>query len=142
MSNREQKIFSARLVMLPDTADFTQDFCDRHDISHDDAMRLRLIIEELFTNTVQHGYRGESDAPISVTLHLDAGAVTVLYEDSAPRYDPLAHTSGPGPDASRSGVSRPVGGLGVYLVSKLVERPSYAYEDGFNRLRLTLLFAP
>jgi serine/threonine-protein kinase RsbW len=140
MPTREQRQFQARLAMLTDTAAFAQAFCDRHGIVHDDALRLTLIIEELFTNSVEHGYRGECDAPIQIELSVENGGVAVLYEDSAPRYDPLA--AGARAPAGMTGTveSRPVGGLGVYLVAQLVERAQYAYEDGCNRLRLTMLF--
>ena len=141
MSTREQKLFPARLTVLPDTAVFAQAFCNRHGIPHDDAMRLTLIIEELFTNTVQHGYRAECDEPISIALSLDGGSITVLYEDSAPRYDPLSRPPGPPPGIARPVDSRSIGGLGVYLISQLVERPSYVYEGGYNRLHLRMQFA-
>jgi anti-sigma regulatory factor (Ser/Thr protein kinase) len=104
-------------------------------------MRLTLIIEELFTNTVQHGYRAECDERISIALSLDGGSVSVLYEDSAPRYDPLSGPPGPPPGITRPLDSRSIGGLGVYLISQLVERPSYVYEDGYNRLHLRMQFA-
>lgn len=141
MSTREEKVFSARLEMLHDTAAFAQAFCDRHGIVHDDALRLTMIIEELFTNTVEHGYRGESDAPIRIALSVEIGGIAVLYEDAAPRYDPLAGLLGSAARIERPVESRPIGGLGVYLVVQLVERSSYAYEEGCNRLRLTMSFA-
>lgn len=141
MSTREQMQFPARLTMLHETAAFAQAFCARHGIVHDDAMRLTMIIEELFTNSVQHGYRGESDAPIRIALSVEIGGIGVLYEDSAPRYDPLAGLSSTPANLARPVESRPIGGLGVYLVAQLVERSSYAYEEGCNRLRLTMLLA-
>ncbi len=141
MSTSEQRLFPARLAMLPATAAFVQDFCDRHRIVRDDCMRLMLIIEELFTNSVEHGYHGESDAPIRIALDVEHGGIAVIYEDSAPRYDPLARLAGLPPGLARPDESRPVGGLGVYLVGQLVERSSYVYEAGFNRLRLTMTFA-
>jgi serine/threonine-protein kinase RsbW len=142
MSTREEKLFSARLEMLHDTAAFAQAFCDRHGIVHDDALRLTMIIEELFTNTVEHGYRGESDAPIRIALQVEIGSVAVLYEDSAPRYDPLAGLLASTARTERPVESRPIGGLGVYLVAQLVERASYTFEDGCNRLRLMMQFTP
>lgn len=141
MSTVEQKQFPARLAMLHDTAVFARAFCDRHGIVHDDAMRLTMIIEELFTNSVQHGYRGESDAPIRIALSVEIGGIGVLYEDSAPRYDPLAGLVSTAASVAHPIASRPIGGLGVYLVTQLVERSSYAYEEGCNRLRLTMSFA-
>ena len=134
----EQAEFPARLAALPDTAVFAQTFCERNGIGRDDALRLTLVIEELFTNTVRHGYRDENDAPIRISLALADGRVTLLYEDSAPRYDPLAHWSATPSGLGASIESRPVGGLGVYLLGQLVTSARYAYENGSNRLWLEM----
>jgi serine/threonine-protein kinase RsbW/sigma-B regulation protein RsbU (phosphoserine phosphatase) len=139
MTTSEQRQFPARLDVLPDMAAFAQAFCDRHGIVHDNALRLMFIIEELFTNTVEHGYRGECDAPVRIALSLLSDGVGLFYEDAAPRYDPLARLSGLPEGIARPVEARPVGGLGVFLVGQLVERSSYVYENGHNRLRLTLL---
>ena len=137
MPPSDQAVFPARLAALPDTAAFAQAFCDRHGIARDDALRLTLVIEELFTNTIEHGHRGESDAPIRLALSLDDGVVALLYEDSAPRYDPLAQAPAAASLAEPLG-ERPIGGLGVHLVRELVASARYAYEEGRNRLWLTL----
>ena len=97
-----------------------------------------MIIEELFTNTIEHGYHAENDAPIRIALESQDDVVTLLYEDSAPRYDPLSNAS---VQASALGelLDTPLpGGLGVHLVRELTSDARYAYEDGSNRLWLTL----
>jgi serine/threonine-protein kinase RsbW len=142
MTIREDKQFPARLTMLRDTAAFAQAFCERHGIVHDNAMRLTLIIEELFTNSVEHGYRGECDEPIRIALSVEMDGIVVFYEDSAPPYDPLAALSAPPASMTQPVEARTIGGLGVYIVGQLIERPRYVYEEGYNRLQLTVLFAP
>ncbi len=138
MPAQEQAVFPARLAALRDSAAFAQGFCERNGIDRDDALRLTLIIEELFTNTVQHGYGAESDAPIRVGLSLHDGDVSLAYEDSAPPYDPLARSSAP-PSALEDQIdARPIGRLGIHLVRGLVSGARYAYEEGSNRLWLTL----
>jgi serine/threonine-protein kinase RsbW len=138
MSFSEQADFPARFASLPDTAAFARGFCDRHGIGHDDALKLTLIIEELFTNTIEHGYRAESDAPIRIGLASQHGAVALLYEDSAPPYDPLSTVSAQRFALGEELETRPIGGLGVHLVRELTSDARYTYEDGSNRLWLTL----
>jgi anti-sigma regulatory factor (Ser/Thr protein kinase) len=134
----EQRIFPARLAALDDAAAFAHAFCERHAVDPRATMRLVLIIEELFTNTVHHGYGGDTDQPIRVAVSIGQGTVALLYEDAAPRYDPLARLE-QAPDVLAAPVeARPVGGLGVLLVGELAESARYAYEDAHNRLWLEL----
>ena len=128
----------ARLSMLPAAATFAQDFCACNSIGHDDALRLILLIEELFSNTVRHGYGGECDAPILIALAIAGEGVTLLYEDQAPRFDPLAYLADPPSSLSEPLATRPVGGLGVHLLNELAADARYAYEQERNRLWLTL----
>src|SRR5258705_3224158 len=75
LGSGEQRTLAAWLANLADASAFAQSFCDDHGIDRRTASRLTLVIEELFTNTVRHGYRGDSDREISVALRLDDGAV-------------------------------------------------------------------
>ena len=132
----ERAEFPARLAALRETAAFAQAFCGRYGIGRDHALRLTFVIEELFTNTVRHGYGDESDAPIRIALTIGEGRVSLFYEDSAPRYDPLARLSAPPANLTAPAEARSVGGLGLYMLGQLVAGARYAYEEGSNRLWL------
>ena len=134
----ERCAFAARLDQIPATAAFIEAFCARNGIAMPDALRLTLIVEELFTNSVLHGYGGDCEAPIEVVLTTDSGDITLLYEDAADEYDPLAECAAE-PDHLHGAVeSRPVGGLGLHLVSELAADARYAREAGRNRLWLRI----
>ena len=137
MSAADERIFKARLALLADAAAFIEDFCARNGVASREALRLMLIVEELFTNTVTHGYQGDCDASIRVVLSLESDAVSLLYEDAAPRYNPLSRLA-PAVDADTTIRSRSVGGLGVLLVTQIAQNARYAHEDGWNRLWLKL----
>lgn len=122
---------------LPEAAAFVETFCNLHGIGRADILRLTLIVEELFTNTVEHGYRGESDAPIHITLSAGIGELGLLYEDAASRYDPLSRLSAQS-DLAAAVDSRPIGGLGIHLVRQLSRSARYVHEGGRNRLWLRL----
>lgn len=137
MTTGDERTFKARLGLLADTAAFIEDFCAQNGVASREALRLMLIVEELFTNTVVHGYQGDCDAPIRVVLSTESGAVSLLYEDAAPRYDPLSRlTRAVDQDATIG--SRPIGGLGILLITHIAENARYAHEGGWNRLWLKL----
>ena len=138
MTSGEDRSFQARLADLPETALFVENFASVHGIDHDDALRLTLIVEELFTNAVTHGYGGDCDAAIRIALCARAGEIQLYYEDAAPRYDPLSRLSQSPADGGARDDSQPIGGLGIPLVRHLTGSARYVYEDRCNRLWLTL----
>jgi serine/threonine-protein kinase RsbW len=134
MTGRQQRRFVARMADLGDALAFVEAFCAERGIYSDDTARLRLIVEELFTNTVEHGCGGDSDCPVAVALDSDDDCVWLDYEDAAPPFDPRQHLAAADgtPDTSR------IGGLGLHLVNRLAAHIDYVREDGWNRLRLEL----
>jgi anti-sigma regulatory factor (Ser/Thr protein kinase) len=124
--------------MLHQTRVFVEGFCASRGLAQPDALRLLLIVEELFTNTIAHGYGGECDEPIAITLRAEVGRASIVYEDAARPYDPLARLSAARPELAVAVEQRPVGHLGVHLVAGLAEDARYTYEGGRNRLTLVL----
>ena len=137
----ERHEFPARLSMLAAAATFIDGFCARHALPRQDALRVMLVVEELVTNTVVHGHRGECDAPIAVQLQRTPEGIRVVYEDSAPPFDPRPALSRADAEPEESLAAREVGGLGVRLVGRLTHDVRYAYEEGRNRLSLALVTA-
>ena len=120
-------MFAAKFSELEAMRLFLEDFCADTGVSRTSCLRLNLVLEELFTNTVHHGHRGDSDAPVWLTLANLERRVAVTYEDTAPPFNPYARVLEPGPS---------VGGLGVLLTRELSASRDYAYVFGRNCIRL------
>jgi anti-sigma regulatory factor (Ser/Thr protein kinase) len=127
-------MFPARLSELHALRGFIDEFCAQTALGRQSCLRLHLVLEELFTNTVRHGHRGDSEAPVWVSLAAGDGArVAVSYEDTAPPFNPYARSS---PDTTQQ--IRTPGGRGVVLLQRLSADPDYAYLFGRNCIRLAL----
>jgi len=130
----------ARMDCLAQAMAFVDDFCAGHGIDQRDTLRLTLLVEELFTNTVVHGHRGDSAAPVQIALEVEPTRVSLVYADTAPPFDPLEwlarHGAGELGDADLA--NRPVGRLGLQLVMQIAAHSSYERSDGWNRLHLEL----
>jgi anti-sigma regulatory factor (Ser/Thr protein kinase) len=128
--------FLARLEQLRPMQQFLEQFCSESGLPRAAYLRLNLVLEELFTNTVKHGHRGDCDAPVWIAVSRDGDTLYVVYEDKAPPFNPYSHLSEPVVDATVS--MRKIGGLGVLLTKELAATRDYAYLFGRNRIRLTL----
>lgn len=106
-------------------------------LAQDISLKLRLIVEELFVNTVRHG-RGAG--PVTVLLERAAECVRLRYEDAGAEFNPFIQ-----PDNSQRGESvaqRPVGRLGVVLIKEFAQSLDYLRLPGRNRIVVTLLLKP
>jgi len=131
--------FRARLDQLTAVTVFIEEYCMLRALPRETALRLNLIVEELFTNSALHGYGGECDQPIWVGLSGAGAAVELCYEDAAPAYNPLERLqAGYVSSVTATITGRPIGGLGVFLVAQLAHTARYAREDERNRLTITL----
>lgn len=138
MNGSEQRIFQARRGELQPALAFVEDFCQCQGVAAGDSLRLMLVVEELFTNTLVHGHRGDSDLPVHIELSAGAAHLALHYEDGAPPFDPLQYLA-----KLPSSQARPVeelepGGQGLPLVAQISERFDYARVDGRNRLTLLI----
>ena len=128
----------ARMESLAEAISFVEAFCADRGVAESDALRLSLVLEELFTNTVVHGHCGGSDAPVRLGLRVDGWHLELSYEDNAPPFDPLDHFARSPVDPAAGVPDRPIGHLGIPLIVNMADRISYAHEAGRNRILLAL----
>ena len=104
--------------------------------------RVELVFEELFSNTVTHGYkvaegtaasRDDGSSMVWIELRATPGQVTMIYQDAAPAFDPLNVEL---PDLTSGAEERAVGGLGLIMVAKVPQQSRYEYVGGRNVLHL------
>ncbi len=87
--------------------------------------RGRIVVEELFTNTIKYGYGGECERPVRVSYRVEVG-LTVILEDEAPLFDPTAWVAVAPPER--------VGQAGIAMVLGLSERVEYSALANGNRV--------
>ena len=96
--------------------------------------RVRLIVEELFSNTIKYGYGAECDRPVRLHLSTDT-SLTIAYEDDAAPFDPTA--AAPESDDSIMDEDRPEGRAGLALVLGLCASAKYLPRPDGNCLVMT-----
>ena len=128
------RCFCARMSALPDILGCVRQACHAAGIVRPAALRAELVIEELFTNTVRHGYKGECDAPVWLHAQPEPGLLYLTYQDAAAAFDPLALDADASPGAPQC-----IGHQGIPLIRELTS--SIAYRRAGSRNVLTLLFA-
>jgi len=95
---------------------------------------INVSLDEILTNIISYSYDdgGEHSIAVRVALETD-GQVTIEVADDGRPFNPLAM---PEPDTGAAIDDRPIGGLGIHLVLRLMDDVAYRREDDRNILTL------
>jgi serine phosphatase RsbU (regulator of sigma subunit)/putative methionine-R-sulfoxide reductase with GAF domain/anti-sigma regulatory factor (Ser/Thr protein kinase) len=111
-------IFHANLDQL----DTIRGFAARaaRDAGMDDSAiyAVELSMDEACTNVIEHAYEGIEGGEIECTCDLNDKNLTIIIHDHGKSFDPASIAM---PDLSANLDSRPIGGLGVFLMKKLMD---------------------
>lgn len=121
--------FDARLDALPAAVEFAHAALRVAGVPQERVARCDLVLEELFRNSVLHGYGG--DSAHSIWIGIEDGFL--WYEDEAPAFDPLTAAL-PDGGAVRPVEEQRIGGVGLMLIRQLPSQVTYCYRDRRNRL--------
>jgi serine/threonine-protein kinase RsbW len=119
----------AAIDSLQPVSDFVLGLGERAGLCDSSLYRIRLAADELATNIVLHGYRGEP-GEITVDGGIDPDDVWVRFQDDAPAFDPRQGMRAPELDVPLA--ERRIGGLGVFLAFTAVDTFEYELVAGRN----------
>ena len=124
------------LKAIIDNIPAVTEFIDRHleqiGCSMKAQMQIDVAIDELFSNIARYAY-GERTGEATVRFEFDSASrmATITFVDSGVPFDPLGRSE---PDVTLPAHARAVGGLGILLVKKTMDRMEYRHENGHNIL--------
>lgn len=97
-------------------------------------MQIAVAVDEIFSNVAYYAYAPKT-GPITIRVERadDPARVILTFTDSGKSYDPLQAAD---PDVGLNAEERKIGGLGIFLVKKMMDAVRYARRDGQNVLRI------
>ena len=115
---------------VPQVAEFMETEMEKLEVSPKISMKLMIAIDEIYSNIVR--YSGATEATVSIEKANNT--LKLYFKDNGKPYNPLDAKD---PDITASAEDRNIGGLGVFMVKKMLDNVEYKYVDNFNILTLT-----
>ena len=97
------------------------------------VLNLNLVLEEAVTNVIMYAYPQEHNEHIYLTAKKQDDRLVFVLTDSGIAFDP---TQTPDADISLSADDRKIGGLGIFLIRKIMNEVKYERIDDKNVLTL------
>ena len=89
-------------------------------------MSLNLVMEEAVSNIIFYAYKGDVEDAVDISLVRE---LIVTLIDHGIAFDPTLRKD---PDITLSAEDRPIGGLGIFLIKKIMDEVSYQRVDERN----------
>ncbi|MCP4375907.1 MAG: ATP-binding protein [bacterium] len=123
-----------RLDQIPPLAEKIAAYLGSEGVPPEFIMTTNLCLDELLTNTIEYGYRDNEAHEINIDMKLENGELNIEIVDDAAPFDPTSDASTP--DIYASIEERPIGGLGIFLVTHFSDSIQYNRQQNHNRLTL------
>ena len=126
---------TVRITNQRDQVDTVRKFFDEYSkenkLTEKTVHDIQMALDELLTNIVNYGYEDSDEHKIDVRFGINDDAVRVEIIDDSKPYNILEQEN---PDISLSVEDKPIGGLGIFLIKKLMSNVDYYTEEGKNHL--------
>jgi len=94
---------------------------------------LNLVLEEAVSNIIFYAYDDEKQHQIDILINIDNDVLTIMIIDDGKPFDP---TQSKTPDINLPAEEREIGGLGIFLMGKIMDTLKYKREEQKNILTL------
>ncbi|MDO8952030.1 MAG: ATP-binding protein [Draconibacterium sp.] len=135
MGNRKIKHFAIenRIEELTSLAEQIDNLAEEWGLAPALAMNINLVIEEAISNIIFYAFNSSDKHEIKITISLENNRFTIIITDDGISFNPVKQQQ---PDINLPAEERPVGGLGIFLISQIMDEMHYARQKNQNILTL------
>lgn len=127
--------FPARFEFLDEIREFVGEIAREGGFTEKEIYSLQLAADEAASNIIEHAYEGISNAALDISCDMHGDTLTITMHDNGRPFDPSKVKK---PDLKADLSDRQIGGLGVYLMRKLMDEVHYKSNSRTGNL-LTMI---
>lgn len=95
--------------------------------------QIRLAVDEAYTNVIKHAYQFDDSKRVSIRIGADPNEFWISITDQGRAFNPDLYAE---PDIKERIRQKKRGGVGVYLIRKLMDTVNYSNAAGVNEIRM------
>ena len=129
----DSRSFKSTTTALSDVREFVNQHAASFGFDDKEVSEITLAVDEACTNVIKHAYRGNPDAQFEVRIVGSGIEFEVVVRDWGDSFDPERV---PVPNIKEKVKRHRAGGLGIFLMRKLMDSVEYHGRDTSNEVRL------
>ena len=128
--------FTAKFEFLDEIRDFVGNIARDGGFGDKDIYNIQLATDEAASNIIEHAYEGVNDGLLELSCGMQGDAIRIILVDHGEPFDPSVV---PTPDLKADLSERKIGGLGIFLMRKLMDEVHYDSRPEQNSNTLIML---
>lgn len=135
---KEKIVLSARVGSIPRAVEFVVGYLRSNNVVDGCADKIAIVVDEIFSNIASYAYKDEAEDVTIICSYVDSSReFTITFVDTGSEYNPL---NTPEPDVTLPLEKRKIGGLGLFIVKKFMDKLIYKRKGNENVLVLKKKF--
>jgi serine/threonine-protein kinase RsbW len=114
--------FAAKFEFLDEIREFVGEVARKGGFSDKDVYNIQLATDEAASNMIEHSYENIPDGVIDLSCGMEGEQIRIVLIDYGEPFDPSII---PLPDLKADLSDRKIGGLGIFLMRKLMDEVHY-----------------
>src|SRR5574338_351063 len=114
--------FAAKFEYLDEIREFVGDIARAGGFRDKDVYNIQLATDEDASNIIEHAYEKVLDGVLELSCGMQGNAIKIILIDRGESFDP---SEVPLPDLKADLSDRKIGGLGIFLMRKLMDEVHY-----------------
>jgi anti-sigma regulatory factor (Ser/Thr protein kinase) len=128
--------FPAKFDYLDEIRDFVGEIARQGGFGSKEVYNIQLATDEAASNIIEHAYEGVSNGVLELSCGFQGKSIIIVLVDHGEPFDP---SEIPMPDLKADLSERKIGGLGIFLMRKLMDEVRYDSQPGKNSNTLTMI---
>lgn len=118
---------------LAEVRDFVASHAENIGLNQKIISEIRLAVDEAYTNIIKHAYSNNSTEKVNIEIGSDDDQLWITLIDSGKSFDPESYRE---PDLMKRIKEKKRGGMGVYLIRKVMDHVQYNRKGESNEIRM------
>ena len=130
----KEKVFKAKVESLDEFLEFVDEDLNNHECPLKQSIQIKIALEEVFVNTAHYAYPNK-DGDVKFLIGFNEKEKEFIFKliDNGIPFNPLLKDD---PDITLSAEERDIGGLGIFITKKTMDKVMYSYENKENILTI------
>lgn len=136
---KEEITINNEINEISRVAEYIESIGETLNLSFSDILNINLAIEEALANVIMYAYPEQEKGQIFLSTSYKDNELTFIITDKGKSFDPTKVESA---DISAPAEERSIGGLGIFLIKKIMDEVSYQRIEDANQLTMKKKIEP